>query len=1729
MNVELPDGTVVEDIPEGISKLDLAKKLKANGMKVPDEWLAGQEVGLGEAARRGAVRGAGHLVRGLGVLGAGPIAKVAEMFGNTEVGDKLFAAADDFAKWGEESTKPAEGEVMSEAAKGVQAVAGAVPTLAGMAAMGPVAGAVLGGGGSGADTYATNLEQGVDNATALKQAGLAAGMNAAGMVIPAAIPGRLALRLISGGAVNAATGHAQREASNAVYGDKYPQMHQDFSPGEFAADFVVGAGIGGAAGKAKGKAKTEAPPTFPADKMQDLGDGNYRAPNGAPITKEMWEGSTQRSRDGWMKEAPPEEAIPVGEAKEISADEAVAQAARPDTSAIDKALEQHPTGPIAEAAKAAKAKKIKAAEAAAKKVQDAAHAAEMRRTAATVEDADFKAELLARAEKLDPPGKIPVGEVKEGQPDIPVSNEKIPVGEVTAEYPAGHTPVLKEEAPKAADTVPAGEARELYVDPNREEGATPPKGSVNKEGQIDTPVPDEKIPVGEATELKTAPEIKTPVDDIKNHRPLGMDGDPLYVPPKEKASVPGKVPKQEGVRQERGQGNEVRSPDEAGAGRGVQRAAQGERKGTSEETLDLGLPQIDEAFMREQERVAPRGADARAAAAPDERGRRHVHAEMERAVAEGRLDKDVAATAAWALEKNPNLAAGMKLRAGGEAPRKGARGAYDDAHRVVEVFKGTKDPKTLVHELLHHSERMMPQKVQDAIRREWRRRIDAEAAKTKDPARKALLADIPKAVKGDAEARERLRDAVVAGKLDYHLVDPSEFWAVNAAKIFNERHGSRNAWHTQARQWVRELVEHLKSTVGMRSDAPILKALDEVLNPKRTTGVDRSPALIKKAAGEGDSPTLALGPEGKLPEETKAERSVREVFDSFKRVQTAQEVAGITHEDADMRLAIRLNLGNIQGRMEKFEKEHTKPLAKALEDAKKAGVTVRDADDYVTALHAPERNAVILQRDPKNKAGSGYTDQQAKDVIASFTPEQIKHLDKIAGLVRKINHEKLEAMVSDGLITPETRDALNKQFKNYVPLKNLDDEAKFTGAGRGYQTWANDIAAATGRTTRAGSPIAATMMDATHAIARGERAKVNKVIWKFANHADSGDIIRAYDPENPPPSVMKAELDKDGKKHMVVDRGELDAQTLSIVVDGHPKKVFISDPALKEALATAGTPQQIGKIVRAISKGTRAFSRTLTEWNVAFAPVNQVKDLGTALIRAKRLGIDATAFNPVAVAKAWKAVFDHTVRGKRTGDAAVYDEMINAGGKTGGYGLTNLADTMASLEKMGADLGYEDHKGGVGRKLAKVAEAVGDGLSHYNEVFEYSTRLVAYKAARAKGMTPKRAAEVARKITVDFNVNGELGRRLGHVYAFANAALQGLHGDALDLKSPKTRYRMLSMVALGAAVQVYNETFGGVNEETGDLNVDSQPDYSLDSSVTVLGKDSRSGVKIPLPPGIATGLYTLGRRLARLSQASGAEEKVGKPRDMERESTGILSAAVQSLLPVRFADGANQITNVAQGLTPALARPVADISVNSSQFGSPIVPTSKDTKSPPPAYMLSRHNTSQIAKEMSKFANDVTGGDEVKPGASQKYLGNFVAPEAIEYLAGYYTGGAGQLALQSKNIVKNAAEGKPQEINKIPVARRFAFTEPESYTSRRFHELQTEYEYAKDYERAGQSAKIAPRIQASLEQYQVADKELTALFKQLRETKEDKDREPIQQQIKAVQSRVIKAYNQTGQ
>jgi hypothetical protein len=919
--------------------------------------------------------------------------------------------------------------------------------------------------------------------------------------------------------------------------------------------------------------------------------------------------------------------------------------------------------------------------------------------------------------------------------------------------------------------------------------------------------------------------------------------------------------------------------------------------------------------------------------------------------------------------------------------------------------------------------------------------------------------------------------------------------------------------------WVRKLINAIRAAlyeIGLpagKVDANLLRGLAASALRKASQGdlmAMREPVWQRQMAGMDDySMTGANGPRV-LDEETTAELLTRKFLDRFNRVVKAQELAGDVASEADIVQADRLYHGRVQYLGEKLNRDFIEPLGELLSKAKELGVSVKDADDFLMALHAPERNRVIAARNPKMPdGGSGLTNQQAREIIESFEPEQRRVLDQVAKLVHKMNREKLDLMVDGGLITPETRDTLNRQYRYYVPLKSLDEEDAARGIGRGYELRATDITTAMGRKTKAGSPIAASVMDASRAIMRAEKARVDRAIWNFANSEGGSAFMRPYDPENPPRQVMGRKIGPDGKVKDVVDPVKVQEMTINLMVDGETRRVFVPDKLLRDQIRKVATADDPGPVLRAIGKATGMVGRLLTEFNPNFTIPNATRDAITVAIRAKAHGVnpgEVTAQIPVA----WKAIADYK-RGADTELARQYEEFLREGGKTGAYGIRGVIDTMADLEKAGAELGYDQYKAPSWRKVARHLGKVANAVSSANEVVEYGARFALYRKLRENGVSAKEAAAAAKEVTVNFNRSGEYGRAMNSLLVFANAALQGLYGTIKYMKNPSVRRGMMGLVALGAATQMFNELLGGENEETGEANINSQSDAVADKNLVLLLPGTRSGVKIPLPPEYSF-LYGIGRRLWRLFSQG----------DVEREAAGIVANILDSTLPVRIPDADSAPLAAAKAVTPTLAAPFVDIWTNQNYFGSPIVPERGFDQSPPPYFTISRQQTSELAKAVSELLNTATGGDEIEPGKSQKWLGPLVSPEGIEHLVSFYTGGLGQFTMQMTNLAKP----EKRELNRTPIVSRFVFTEPQGYIGRRYREITPELQYAKDRLRVGQE--IPEKLDRALPEFEAAERELRRLYREMRERAQEGDTVGVEQaraEIKAAQSRVIRAYN----
>jgi len=436
-------------------------------------------------------------------------------------------------------------------------------------------------------------------------------------------------------------------------------------------------------------------------------------------------------------------------------------------------------------------------------------------------------------------------------------------GAIEARRQQGMARVEQAAAAERAEPVPVGEATEIRP----------------QEVKPAPEMPDEKIPVGEATEIK--PEVVKPAPEIPDHPEVAKVKDAILkkrdaeakkrsaadelrkaaeaepdpevkaalleraekIAPKEKANAPDKVGKQEGGQRERAPGDEGRKAAEAGGGDSPERAAPGK----GEEALDLALPNLDEAFLDNQLRAKAKAAPP---PPPTARGRRQSRRAIEDGIADGSLDKEGGALALWALDKNPNLARGLRVEV--ETPANAqAKGSYNSASEIVKLFKGQTNPQTAIHEIFHHAERLMPEAVQQGIRRAWERATKTRMADA-TPERRAAMEAMEKASGGDAEALSTVKKAFDDGVLtkdDYQFVNPTEFWAVNGARIMHERFTGRGSWRAQAKQWMKEMIEKVKGIAGVESDAPILKALDEVLDPKTVTGERKSGTMIKSFVG----------------------------------------------------------------------------------------------------------------------------------------------------------------------------------------------------------------------------------------------------------------------------------------------------------------------------------------------------------------------------------------------------------------------------------------------------------------------------------------------------------------------------------------------------------------------------------------------------------------------------------------------------------------------------------------------------------------------------------------------------------------------------------------------------------------------------------------------------------------------------------------------------------------
>jgi hypothetical protein len=193
-----------------------------------------------------------------------------------------------------------------------------------------------------------------------------------------------------------------------------------------------------------------------------------------------------------------------------------------------------------------------------------------------------------------------------------------------------------------------------------------------------------------------------------------------------------------------------------------------------------------------------------------------------------------------------------------------------------------------------------------------------------------------------------------------------------------------------------------------------------------------------------------------IPDETWVDLAIRKMQDKFiplKRLQQAiQEAGGVVDESNDAYLAEELFHSKAENDLRKVSDRYIDPLAKKMAEF---GITHAELDEYLYAMHAPERNrhiASINERRPEG--GSGMTDLEAGRILARIERDgktaQMKELSQYVYDMIQLQRE----MVLEGSLEDDgTVAAWQSKYKHYVPLKGWAEDTKAQGrpgAGGGF-------------------------------------------------------------------------------------------------------------------------------------------------------------------------------------------------------------------------------------------------------------------------------------------------------------------------------------------------------------------------------------------------------------------------------------------------------------------------------------------------------------------------------------------------------------------------------------------------------------------------------------------------------------------------------------------------------
>lgn len=694
----------------------------------------------------------------------------------------------------------------------------------------------------------------------------------------------------------------------------------------------------------------------------------------------------------------------------------------------------------------------------------------------------------------------------------------------------------------------------------------------------------------------------------------------------------------------------------------------------------------------------------------------------------------------------------------------------------------------------------------------------------------------------------------------------------------------------------------------------------------------------------------------------------------------------IVSESSNPSLSRVLYSGRLQSKVEAVNKQITSVIQKTVKEAKSLGIKYadmkQDINDYLHALHTPERNAVL------GDGAAGMTNVEAEALMESLKAKPYySKIKEISNELLDINRQTLDVLYaegrSEGVIDKELYDTLTERYKNHVPLNRIFEETGDIGqalTGKGFDVRGTGIRKA-----------------------KGSSREVDDIMGNITSNLISAEQrIEKNIVDNTTYDFIKNNPDLEIGKIVTNPTSTTDPLLLQLRRNGKEAYVKFEDRALADQFKGVGD-QKLPEMLNFIGAFTRLYSGMSTRFNPEFFLSNKFRDIQEAMVYAgSEVNLGAKgALNVVkreVKLQNEKAIYDF-MSGKDTEGARLYKEMISEGGTTGGMALSTRKDVQTNIESI--------------EKLAqsKPRQAVNkivESIDNLNEIFENSTRLSVYREAKAKGLSNKESARLAKESTVNFNRKGKWGSVINSLYMFSNASIQGSAKMIKAMKNPKVLGAVTAGV--GSAVFITNKYNDDVDPDWREKV--NKFDRASNMVVVLKGGDKNQFKYITIPVSYALkpfkvafdGAYDLA------SDAKGVNTKK------------VLETTVSSIL-----DSYNPVggTSLGSALIPTIADIPAEIGLNQKWTGSKIHPDANPDLPESRQYFDSLKDTT-----LGRFSIALT------KKLSDNNLAE-ISPANMAYAIEQYGGGTGKFASKTINTIDQAVGDKPLKLDEAPFISRF--------------------------------------------------------------------------------------------